>query len=117
MAVPMVGMVCFYKINFIFISKQVEKPSPQVSSVFQNLRLNNPIRRQLFKPIDDQEMVESDVVAHIDNPSSQEADTGQSWVPGQPGQHHKTAMFRQHHNENLQTERIIIFPFKAQWLF
>ncbi|XP_075810234.1 DNA helicase B isoform X2 [Microtus pennsylvanicus] len=56
----------------------VEKPSPQVSSVFQNLRLNNPIRRQLFKPTDNQEMVESDVVAHIDNPSSQEADTGQS---------------------------------------
>lgn len=56
----------------------VEKPSPQVSSVFQNLRLNNPIRRQLFKPTDDQEMVKSDVVAHIDNPSSQEADTGQS---------------------------------------
>ncbi|KAK7810565.1 hypothetical protein U0070_022037 [Myodes glareolus] len=56
----------------------VEKPSPQVSSVFQNLRLNNPIRRRLFKPTDDQEMVKSDVVAHIDNPSSQEADTGQS---------------------------------------
>lgn len=78
MEVPMVGKVCFYKINFIFLSKQVEKPSPQVSSVFQNLRLNNPIRRQLFKLTDDQEMVKSDVVAHIDNPSSQEADTGQS---------------------------------------
>ncbi|MEJ1277247.1 helicase (DNA) B [Cricetulus griseus] len=39
----------------------VEKPSPQVSSIFQNLRLNNRARRQLFKPTDNQEMIKSDV--------------------------------------------------------
>ncbi|CAH6778632.1 DNA helicase B [Phodopus roborovskii] len=56
----------------------VEKPSPQVSSIFQNLRLNNLAPRQLFKPTDNQETIKSGVVGHTDNPSKQEADTGGS---------------------------------------
>lgn len=73
-----VGQVCFYKINFIFIFKQVEESSPQVSSRFQNLRLSNLTPRQLFKPTDNQETIKSGVVGHTDNPSNQEADTGGS---------------------------------------
>ncbi|KAL1775192.1 DNA helicase B [Sigmodon hispidus] len=56
----------------------VEQPSPQVSSIFQNLRLNHLAPRELFKPTDNQEMMKSDVVGHTGNPSSQDTDTGSS---------------------------------------
>ncbi|XP_036025530.1 DNA helicase B [Onychomys torridus] len=58
--------------------RMVEQPSPQVSSVFQNLRLNKLAPRQLFKPTDNQERIKLDVVGHSGNPSSHEASKGDS---------------------------------------
>ncbi|XP_021482968.2 DNA helicase B [Meriones unguiculatus] len=48
--------------------RMVEKPSPQVSSIFRNLRLNNLTPRQLFKSTDDQETITSGVVGHRGDP-------------------------------------------------
>ncbi|XP_051026374.1 DNA helicase B [Acomys russatus] len=56
--------------------RMVEEPSPQVSSIFRNLRLNNLTPRQLFKPTEDQETTKADVVGHVSDPSGQEAETG-----------------------------------------
>lgn len=74
----MFDKACFYKTNFIFIFKQVEEPSPQVSSIFRNLRLNNLAPRQLFKPTDNQETGQSAVVDHTKDPSNQETEMQES---------------------------------------
>ncbi|XP_028614967.1 DNA helicase B [Grammomys surdaster] len=55
--------------------RMVEESSPQVSSIFQNLRLNNLIPRQLFKPTDNQATAESGVADHANDPSNQEMET------------------------------------------
>lgn len=54
--------------------RMVEESSPQVSSIFQSLRLNNLTRRQLFKPSDNQETAKSGVVDHTNNASNQETE-------------------------------------------
>ncbi|XP_028725445.1 DNA helicase B [Peromyscus leucopus] len=54
--------------------RMVEQPSPQVSSIFQNLRLNKLAPRQLFEPTDNQQRINLGVAGHTGNPSSQEAD-------------------------------------------
>lgn len=54
--------------------RMVEKPSPQVSSIFQNLRLNNLTPRQLFKPTDNQETGKSGVADPSRDPRNQETE-------------------------------------------
>lgn len=56
--------------------RMVEESSPQVSSIFQNLRLNKLIPRQLFKPTDNQETAKSGVMDHTNDPSNPEMETG-----------------------------------------
>lgn len=58
--------------------RMVEEPSPQVSSIFRNLRLNNLAPRQLFKPTDNQETGQSAVVDHTKDPSNQETEMQES---------------------------------------
>lgn len=54
--------------------RMVEESSPQVSSIFQSLRLNNLTPRQLFKPSDNQETAKSGVVDHTNDASNQETE-------------------------------------------
>ncbi|XP_029398311.1 DNA helicase B isoform X3 [Mus pahari] len=53
---------------------QVEEPSPQVSSIMRNLRLNTLTPRQLFKPTKNQETGKPGVVDHAHEPSNQETE-------------------------------------------
>lgn len=52
--------------------RMVEAPSPQVSSVFQNMRLNTLTPRQLFKPTDNQDTGTAGVADDANDPSNQE---------------------------------------------
>ncbi|XP_029398310.1 DNA helicase B isoform X2 [Mus pahari] len=54
--------------------RMVEEPSPQVSSIMRNLRLNTLTPRQLFKPTKNQETGKPGVVDHAHEPSNQETE-------------------------------------------